>query len=230
MERDLNYAKRILVEKAKNPFISQTDLVYNLLRDDITLSYRRLGSKINQEQLGSMLQVSRSPIRDAIQRLVEESLLIKWGKRGYYVYIPTMKDVTYVSEFRIAIEINAALLAMKRVTDEDLKVLWRDIQEQEAQDPRDLSRMITLDMRFHERLVSYSKSKYIICSHQRYTTQFRQLHNRITTVNMCGINISQHKDILSAMEEKDSRRLESAMRMHLNIAEDFMQAPECFYE
>ena len=230
MERDLNYAKRILVEKAKNPFISQTDLVYNILRDDITLSYRRLGSKINQEQLGSMLQVSRSPIRDAIQRLVEESLLIKWGKRGYYVYIPTMKDVTYVSEFRIAIEINAALLAMKRVTDEDLKVLWKDIQEQEAQDPRDLSRMITLDMRFHERLVSYSKSKYIICSHQRYTTQFRQLHNRITTVNMCGINISQHKDILSAMEEKDSRRLESAMRMHLNIAEDFMQAPECFYE
>ena len=230
MEKDFNYAKRILVEKAKNPFISQTDLVYNLLRDDITLSYRGLGSKINQEQLGSLLQVSRSPIREAIQRLVEDNLLIKWGKRGYYVYIPTMKDVTYASEFRIAIEINAALLAMKRVTDEDLKVLWKDIQEQETQDPRDLSRMITLDMRFHERLVSYSKSKYIICSYQRYATQFRQLHNRITTANMCGIILSQHRDILSAIETKDSRRLESAMRMHLNIAEDFMQAPECFYE
>lgn len=230
MEKDLNYAKRILVEKAKNPFISQTDLVYNLLRDDITLSYRGLGSKINQEQLGSLLQVSRSPIRDAIQRLVDESLLIKWGKRGYYVYIPTMKDVTYASEFRVAIEINAALLAMKRITDEDLKALRAEIQEQETQDPRDLSRMITLDMRFHERLVSYSKSKYIICSYQRYRTQFHILYNRITTGNMHNIIISQHKDILSAIQEKNAGRLEASLRMHLNIAEDFIQAPECFYE
>ena len=230
MEKDFNYAKRILVEKAKNPFISQTDLVYNLLRDDITLSYRGLGSKINQEQLGSLLQVSRSPIRDAIQRLVDESLLIKWGKRGYYVYIPTMKDVTYASEFRVAIEINAALLAMKRITDEDLKALRAEIQEQETQDPRDLSRMITLDMRFHERLVSYSKSKYIICSYQRYRTQFHILYNRITTGNMHNIIISQHKDILSAIQEKNAGRLEASLRMHLNIAEDFIQAPECFYE
>ena len=230
MERDWNYANRILAEKARNPFISQTDLVYNILRDDITLSYRELGSKINQEQLCELLQVSRSPIRDAIHRLAEEGLLIKWGKRGYYVYIPTMKDVTYVSEFRQAVEINAALLAMKRITDKDLQELRENVERQLAHDPADISGMITLDMRFHDYLVSCSKSRYMVCAYRQYATQFRQLHNRITTADMIGINCSQHADIVSAMEEKDTRRLESTMRMHLNVAEDFMQAPECYYK
>lgn len=230
MEKDFNYAKRILAKKNHNPFISQTDLVYALLLDDIMLRYRKLGSKINQDELAYLLKVSRSPIRDAINRLIDDGFLVKQGKRGCYVYIPTMKDVTYVSEFRVAIEINAALLTTRRVTDSELAHLQQIIKEQSECDRRDMAKMISLDMKFHDYLVSCCKSEYIICAYMQYAMRFRQLHIRIASIKMHDIILSEHKQILSAIENKNNAQLETIMRIHLSIAEDFINAPDCIYD
>ena len=230
MEQDFNYAQRVIAKKQQQPFINQTTLVYELLRDDVIFGYRKLGSKINQDQLAKVLNVSRSPIREAINRLIKESILIKRGDRSYYVYIPTIKDITYASEFRTALEVSAMQLAMKRVSSQDINCLRRNINEQEKCKPQDKNRIITLDLEFHDCLVACSKSKYIVQSYRRYATHFRHLRYRISSLHLQETILSQHKDILLALEEKDIVRLEKLLIMHLNTAEDFMQAPEYHYE
>ena len=230
MEDIFEYEKRIAEKRARNPFISQTDLIYDLLLEDIMSCRRRLGSKINQDWLADATNVSRSPIRGAINRLIEEGHLVKQGKRGYYVYIPTMRDVIHASEFRIAMETNAAQLAMTRITKTDLGKLQKNIEEQASCSRQDLRRMIALDIVFHDHLVACSKSDYIIRAYRQFEKKFQQIHNRITVVSMQDIIFAQHKDILSAMKDRDKVRLESAIRTHLNHAEDYIQAPECYYE
>jgi len=230
MENTIDYEKRIADKRAKNPFISQTDLIHDLLLEDILTCRRRLGSKINQDHLANATNVSRSPIRDAINRLIDEGHLVKRGKRGYYVYIPTMRDIIHASEFRIAMETNAAQLAMKRITEADLRKLQKNIDEQAECDGRDIGRMIALDISFHDYLVACSKSDYIIQAYRHYEKKFQQIHNRITVASMQKIIFAQHKNILYAIVERDTVRLDSAVRVHLNHAEDFIQAPEFFYE
>ena len=212
----LNYDRRVLEKRNKNPFISQTELVYTLVLEDIMSNTRLLGSKLNKDQLAKAMGVSRSPVQAAINQLLSEGYLIKRGKSGYYVYIPTMRDVICASEFRIAVETNAATLALKRLTADDIKALQRNVEAQERCDRRDIAKMIDLDIEFHDRLVASSKSEYII-------------YNRITVENMQGIIFFQHKSILSAIIARDSAQLESVLRTHLNHTEDYIQAPEYYY-
>lgn len=230
MEKNFNYAKRILAKKRQQPFINQSNLVYELLREDVLFEYRKLGSKINQDQLAKMLNVSRSPIREAINRLIKENILIKRENKGYYVYIPTIKDVTFASEFRTALEVTAMQLAMKRITPQDLDFLRKNIHKQSECAPTDKHQIISLDLEFHDGLVACCKSKDIIEAYRQRAAYFRQLRCRISSTHLQETIFVQHKDILSALEEKDIARLEKMLVMHLNTAEDFMQAPEYFYE
>ena len=225
----LNYDRRVLEKRNKNPFISQTELVYTLVLEDIMSNTRLLGSKLNKDQLAKAMGVSRSPVQAAINQLLSEGYLIKRGKSGYYVYIPTMRDVICASEFRIAVETNAATLALKRLTADDIKALQRNVEAQERCDRRDIAKMFDLDIEFHDRLVASSKSEYIINAYRQYEGKFRQVHNRITVANMQGIIFFQHKSILSAIIDRDSAQLESVLRTHLNHTEDYIQAPEYYY-
>ena len=104
MADDFNYANRIKTIRKENPFILQSELVYRILYDDIFIyRYRVPGSKLNQDQLASALGVSRSPVREAFERLIADGVIDRKSRNGYYVRIISMKDVTHISEFRNAI-------------------------------------------------------------------------------------------------------------------------------
>ena len=68
-----------------NPFLSNTDLVYTILRDQIVNHKLQPGKKLNQEQIAIDMNVSRTPVREAFFRLETEGFLEK-GAQGYTVY------------------------------------------------------------------------------------------------------------------------------------------------
>ena len=231
MERDFCYSNRMLEKKNQLPFISQTDLVYELLRDDVLLRYRRPGSRVNQDQLANTLGVSRSPVRDAINRLIEEGILVKRSRNGYCVYILTMKDATHIAEFRTAIEVNAGLLATRRATDQDLERMRQNLRELAECGEGDLDKMIALDTGFHDLLVACSKNEYMIGAYRQYAAQFRHLRNSTMTASMRDRIIFRHENILTAMANKDAVQIETAIRVHMqNNLEDSIEAIEFSYE
>ena len=124
MADEFNYAKRIKAIRKENPFIRQSDLVYRILYDDVfSFRYRAPGSRLYQDQLASSLGVSRSPVREAFERLILDGVIDRKSRNGYYVRIISMKDVTHISEFRFAIETQAVLLATIRASREDIALL-----------------------------------------------------------------------------------------------------------
>lgn len=232
MEKDFNYQKRIAKKREHQPFISQTDLVYELLCEDIvTLCYRAPGSKIKQGQLMNALGVSRTPIRDALGKLSEDHLITKRGKSGYHVYIPTMKDATHLCEFRMAIEIEAGKLASRRATAKDLELLRENIRATENCKENDLKRLILLDIEFHDRLLQCCKNDYMIMAYRNYRVQLRHLRNSSMTADMRDAIVSRHRSILQAIEKKNDALIENALRIHLrDNLEDSINANEFSYE
>nr|WP_325195967.1 GntR family transcriptional regulator [uncultured Oscillibacter sp.] len=231
MEQDLNYAARIAEKQEQHPFMNQTELVYSILLDDVLLKYRKPGSKINQDQLATLLGVSRTPVRDAINQLIEDDVLIRRGRGGYYVYILTMKDVMHIVEFRTAIEVQAGQLAIRRASGHDLALMRQNLAALSACDKADLKRMVDLDTEFHNLLVACSKNKLLIRAYQQCATQIQLLRNLSLTEQMYDNIVVRHKNILSALEVKDAERTVAAIRVHLrNNPDDSSEAMEYSYE
>jgi len=234
MEIDFGYDKRIQEKKKKQPFISQTDLVYDLLQEDIILlRYREPGSKVNQDQLANLLGVSRSPVRDAINRLIGKGVLVRRSRNGCSVYILTMKDATHIAEIRTAIEVDAGRLATKRATDVDMEMIRRNIRELADCDATDLDKMINLDIEFHNLLVTCSKNEYIIQAYRECAIPLRQIRNCSMTASaiMRDKMVLRHGNILSAIVNRNSKQIESAIRTHLqNNLEDYVETEKHFYK
>jgi len=234
MDINFNYEARILAKKAQSPFISQTDLVYALLQEDIILlRYREPGSKVNQDQLANLLKVSRSPVREALNRLIDDNIIERRSRNGFYVYIPTMKDATHIAEFRIALETEAGHLATKRATDHDMALIGQNIQNMAECDEKNLSRMIDLDIEFHDLLVACSQNQYIIQAYQKYATSLRYIRtiSMTATSSMRDKMVLRHRNILNAIINRNSKQIDVAIRTHLqNNLEDYVEIEKLFYK
>ena len=85
-----------------NPFLSNTDLVYTILRDQIVNHKLQPGKKLNQEQIAIDMNVSRTPVREAFFRLETEGFLEK-GAQGYTVYEMKPGDYMMLLDVRLLI-------------------------------------------------------------------------------------------------------------------------------
>jgi DNA-binding GntR family transcriptional regulator len=87
--------------------------VYNVIKTAIINGTFEPGTSMTEVELARQLNVSRTPIRDALRALHQERLLIRERGRGYVICIPTEKDIREVFEIRRLIEIGGLAKAAK---------------------------------------------------------------------------------------------------------------------
>lgn len=108
-------AKTNLAAKARRPLY---DTVYDSLRERLMDGRFRAGEILSEVQLSEMLSVSRTPVRDAVRRLVAEKLLEVSANGAVRVYFPTAVDLADVYCTRATLEGMAARLAAMHVEDD----------------------------------------------------------------------------------------------------------------
>lgn len=84
------------------------ELAYDEIRKRIISREFYPGQRLVDSQLAAMFKISRTPIRDAMRRLLEEGLLTNTSSRGFYVFAPTLKDIDEIFSVSIMIETEAA--------------------------------------------------------------------------------------------------------------------------
>ena len=84
------------------------ELAYGEIRKRIISREFPPGQRLVDSQLAAMFKISRTPIRDAIRRLVKEGLLTNASSRGFYVFAPTLKDIDEIFSVSIMTETEAA--------------------------------------------------------------------------------------------------------------------------
>jgi DNA-binding GntR family transcriptional regulator len=103
-----------------------------LIKSEISKGELKAGDIVPEEQLAQALGVSRTPVREAIGRLVEQGLLTKDGNRSARVFQPSLQDLAQIIEIRLPLETRAAELGALRSTDESntkLKDLLHRIED-----------------------------------------------------------------------------------------------------
>jgi DNA-binding GntR family transcriptional regulator len=127
------------------------------------------GERVYEPALCRELGVSRTPVRQAISRLISEGVLENCeGQKGYSVPILTPEDMFKVYSTREMVEAKCAYYAALNASDEDVALLWNmNRQEHLLYETDDKERFATLNEKFHITISTLSKNIYL----QRFAVQ-----------------------------------------------------------
>jgi DNA-binding GntR family transcriptional regulator len=190
---------------------------YHLILEAIDVGVFKPGDRLVESDLADRFGVSRTPIREALQRLETQSLLERDG-RSLIVAALSHNQMAELYVVRRELEGLAARLAAQHATDEEISVLRDMVCADDAlvDDPLALSRA---NKRFHHQLH--------LASHNRYLVQQLDLVHRTmalmatTSLAVEGrgeIAQAEHSAIVTAIEARDSEQADAALKEHISIA------------
>ena len=143
-----------------NDYLPLRDVVFNALRESILHGELKPGERLIEVSLAKQLGVSRTPVREAIQKLEQEGLVDLFPRRGAMVASISEKSVHDVLEVRKALERLAADLAVERILPRE-KILLRQAEREFAAciGSRDLGRIVRKDEEFHDVIYAAAKNQ-----------------------------------------------------------------------
>jgi DNA-binding GntR family transcriptional regulator len=201
------------VEKAMPQ--SVVDRVHRELRG-MAMTFRFLpGERINEAILAKELGVSRTPLREALNRLSTEGFLTFSANNGFFRKSLDVKEIFDLYEFRMLLERSAINLAVERATDDQLAEMEKFSTESAREEPgRSIDDLVTLDEQFHEMLMKLTGNTQMLNS-------LRNINARIQFVRWLDMTErrsqtqSQHKLIVSALRNRDRRECERLITDHI---------------
>jgi DNA-binding GntR family transcriptional regulator len=191
---------------------------YTLILDGIEAGTWRPGDRLVESELAERLGVSRTPVREALQRLETQGMLTRDG-RSLMVASLDHSQLAELYAVRGTLEGLAARLAARHASDEEVRVLQGMVTEDRALiggDPRALSRA---NKRFHRQIH--------LASHNRFLIQQLDLVHRAMAL-MANTSfaaegrdqqgLAEHDRIAAAIAARDGEMAEAALREHISRA------------
>lgn len=190
---------------------------YTLILEAIDQGIYRPGDRLVEAELAERFGVSRTPVREALQRLETQSMLTRDG-RSMIVASLDHNQLAELYVVRAELEGLAARLAAKHATPEEIRVL-NDMVEADREivnDPDDLSRA---NRRFHKQIH--------LASHNRYLVQQLDLVHRsmalLASTSLAAEGrgkaaLEEHAEIVRAIAAGDGEAAQTALRAHISKA------------
>lgn len=152
----------------ENPFESISEVVFKVLRRQILTWEIRPGTKLNVARIANTLNISRTPVRQAIDRLFKMGIVQTIpGKTGYYVFNMSRKDMEDLFRVRKLIEGEAAYLcAVKNSVIDKGRLQGLALEFEQIFKSRSYDKLTSVDVTFHELLVQGANNKYLTKMYQ----------------------------------------------------------------
>lgn len=202
---------------AQTPFQVRkyADVALELIRQMILDGEFEPGERLNEIALSERLQISRPPIREALQALSGEGLVRMVPGKGGVVASFDLESVQQLGEVRIALECAAARLAADRASERQLDDLRRILRSTEEA-LREPSQPYPRDLDFHVLLLDAAGNPYLAQTAREISTQMRLARVRSGQSPERALQaLAEHKAILAALENQDADGAAAAMRDHL---------------
>jgi DNA-binding GntR family transcriptional regulator len=204
------------------PSGSSVDRIYDQLKQ-MAMNYKfRPGEPLNEVDLAASFGVSRTPLREVLNRLVAEGLLDFVPRKGFSCKPLDTKRVFDLYEVRCGLEMMSAKLATERASDGELASLahsWQVATEQFCRlSPVDCARC---DEAFHEQLAALSKNQELL--HMLQNVNARAHYLRLISMeqeayrrNTCA----EHQLILQALQARNVEAAVNCMAAHVSLRQE----------
>lgn len=199
---------------------STPSMIANRVRQAIAQGEFAPGAQLFETELARQLGVSRGPLREGLQRLTQEGLLVSIRNRGLFVVHLTADDVRDMYLARGAIERGAAAVVVARDPVGGAEAL-EPVLEQMAQAAAsgEARAVAEADIRFHEVLVECSGSERLARVHATQVTEARIcIHALGSTHSSKEDRLAEHRRIADALRAGDAETLDALLTQHMTDA------------
>lgn len=212
--------KIVLFESEKSEKSSLREKVFRKIREDILGGVYAPGDVIREATIASQLNVSRTPVREAIRQLELEGLVHSIPNKETVVTGVTEEDVRDIYMIRSRLEGLASRWAAERMSEEDIGKLQEVLELTEFYaNKKDVEHIEMLDHRFHDIIYSATKSRiltHVLSDFHTYVQKTRM--KSIATPGRAERLLAEHTAIFEAIKEKDADRAESLTHNHIQKA------------
>jgi DNA-binding GntR family transcriptional regulator len=208
---------------------STSDRISDELRQMIIEGSLLPGEQLGEARIADLLGVSRAPVREALQQLVQQKLLVAARNRGVSVVSFSASDIWEIYDARCAIESHAARRildngpgARARASDKLRGVLERLKTAVGKGDPRAISRA---DLDFHMTLVAAAENSRLVDAYSILSAQALTCINRLEIAVPSGEEVVDDHEILADLLVRgEQEALLQAISDHLTVAADHLTA------
>lgn len=202
---------------------SSADVIYDALRDAIIRGEVAEGEALRQDTIAQMFRVSRIPVREAMQRLEAQGLVVSERHKGAVVASLSVEQITEIFQFRALIEPIVIELAVPLMTEETLAEAQRHCDAFAAE--TDPLRWGDLNRAFHRALYKDSDKPYFLSVIDK-TNDLVERYVRLVLYFVQGMRhaIDEHQAILDACKARDARTAGELTRKHIEIASEKLVA------
>ena len=178
-----------------------------------------IGIRLDETELSAHYGVSRTPVREALQRLSESGLAEHLPRRGTFVSTPNLSEIVEMFEVMAELECMAVRLATRRATNADIDALTESNEAcRAAFEAGDTKRYYELNAAVHRQIYKMSGNSFLTVEAQRLHDRlrpYRRLQLRVR--GRMGESMNEHDIILAAMRDGDGQQAVFTMRKHITI-------------
>ena len=191
--------------------------IFCILRDKILNEDYQAGQKLNEVALSKELNISRTPIREALKQLELEGLVKSIPNKGVYVLGFSPRDIDDMLEIRVVLEGLAIQLAIDRISDVELDKIKEiyDLMEFYAL-KNDQDKFNEININFHEAIYRGTQSQYFeqLLSDINYYIHVTSRHS-IRQPDRLIPAAQEHKEIYEAIEQRDKELAKEKIQKHI---------------
>ncbi len=204
-----------LLERKKRE--TAREYVIRVLQQNIINLNFKPGQVISENEIGEILGVSRTPVREAFIELSKASIVEIYPQKGTCISLIDMEIVNESRFMRCILEKAIVELSCDMLSDKDKMALEENVHLQEfCVSRKDYKRLLSLDDSFHKLL-------FKACNKERIHNQIVSMmfhFNRIRFLNLAEMDmnrtVNEHKEILQAITDKDKNAAAALMEKHLS--------------
>lgn len=201
------------------------EIVFEGIRKAIIKGILPIGERINEKEYAERMNISRTPIREALNRLEKEGLVECIPHYGVIVKKITIDDAKEIYQIRKALDILATKNAMKLMTKKQFEELRNLLEETEKlnEQNEDLDVVIKLFSEFNGKIYQYSHMPRLT----NMVTKLREYLMRFRDISLRGEErrkkaLSEHWMIYRAMCNQDETQVNMIIKEHLSYSEKFI--------
>jgi DNA-binding GntR family transcriptional regulator len=206
------------VTKAKARKLGEVERVYWILRDWLISAQLAPGEFLSEQDLAVRCRTSRTPVREACSRLMQDKWLSRIPRKGFMVTPISVRDIIDMYDYRKLLECFAAEKVAATATPHQIEEL-RSIVAPESAPCANLTDILRANTQFHRRLSE-------LAGNERVTSQLHLTLGYVSRLDtLCTQTVPGwigHADILRAIETHQVAEASNAMKAHIDASRDKM--------
>lgn len=191
--------------------------VANRLRQMLVEGRIAPGAKLNERELCEVLDVSRTPLREAIKMLAAEGLVELLPNRGAIAVQLTEEDVRNTFEVMAGLEAQSGELAAQRITDAELaEIRAMHFEMMAAYTRRDLSNYYRLNAAIHRAINAAARNPVLSATYDRVNARLQALRFRSNQdEEKWKSAVREHEQMVQALAARDAAAMRKVLAAHL---------------